>query len=41
MLDVPPEMESLPLDRPDPEANAAGAKGLGELDQSVGFAGHR
>ncbi len=30
MMDVPPEMVSLPIDRPDPEANATGAKGLGE-----------
>ena len=29
-LDVPPEMASLALDMPDPEANLAGAKGLGE-----------
>jgi len=30
MLDVPPDMESVPFDRPDPEANPSGAKGLGE-----------
>ena len=30
MLDVPVDMTSLPIDRPDPEANLAGAKGLGE-----------
>jgi xanthine dehydrogenase YagR molybdenum-binding subunit len=30
MLDVPPEMVSLPIDRPDPAANLVGAKGLGE-----------
>jgi xanthine dehydrogenase YagR molybdenum-binding subunit len=30
MLDVPADMVSLPIDRPDPEANLAGAKGLGE-----------
>ncbi|MGD2115404.1 MAG: xanthine dehydrogenase family protein molybdopterin-binding subunit [Acidobacteriota bacterium] len=30
MLDVPPEMVSVPIDRPDPEANPSGAKGLGE-----------
>jgi len=30
MMDVPPEMVSLPIDRPDPDANATGAKGLGE-----------
>jgi CO/xanthine dehydrogenase Mo-binding subunit len=29
-LDVPAEMVSVPLDLPDPEANTAGAKGLGE-----------
>jgi xanthine dehydrogenase YagR molybdenum-binding subunit len=29
-LDVPPEMVSVPLDEGDPEANSAGAKGLGE-----------
>jgi len=30
MLDVPPVMTSVPIDRPDPEANVTGAKGLGE-----------
>ncbi|HXY54419.1 MAG TPA: xanthine dehydrogenase family protein molybdopterin-binding subunit [Nitrospirota bacterium] len=30
MLDVPVDMTSLPIDRPDPEANLTGAKGLGE-----------
>jgi len=30
MLDVPEEMTSLPLDRPDDDANTIGAKGLGE-----------
>ena len=30
MLDVPLDMTCLPLDRPDPEANSTGAKGLGE-----------
>jgi xanthine dehydrogenase YagR molybdenum-binding subunit len=30
MLDVPPELVSVPIDRPDPEANLVGAKGLGE-----------
>ena len=30
MLDVPFDMTSAPLDRPDPEANFTGAKGLGE-----------
>jgi len=30
MLDVPFDMTSTPLDRPDPEANLTGAKGLGE-----------
>jgi xanthine dehydrogenase YagR molybdenum-binding subunit len=30
MLDVPPEMVSLPIDRPDPAANLVGAKGLRE-----------
>jgi xanthine dehydrogenase YagR molybdenum-binding subunit len=30
MLDVPIDMVSHPIDRPDPEANIAGAKGLGE-----------
>ena len=30
MLDVPPSMTSVPIDRPDPEANVTGAKGLGE-----------
>jgi xanthine dehydrogenase YagR molybdenum-binding subunit len=30
MLDVPPEMVSLPIEIPDPESNTAGAKGLGE-----------
>jgi len=29
-LDVPPEMVSLPIELPDPEANNTGAKGLGE-----------
>jgi CO/xanthine dehydrogenase Mo-binding subunit len=29
-LDVPPEMVSLPVELEDPEANSAGAKGLGE-----------
>jgi xanthine dehydrogenase YagR molybdenum-binding subunit len=29
-LDMPVKMESLPIDREDPEANTAGAKGLGE-----------
>jgi CO/xanthine dehydrogenase Mo-binding subunit len=29
-LDIPAEMVSVPLDRPDPEANTTGAKGLGE-----------
>jgi xanthine dehydrogenase YagR molybdenum-binding subunit len=29
-LDMPVKMESLPIDRQDPEANTAGAKGLGE-----------
>jgi xanthine dehydrogenase YagR molybdenum-binding subunit len=29
-LDVPAEMVSAPLDRPDPDANTTGAKGLGE-----------
>ncbi len=29
-LDVPPGMTSVPIDRPDPEANTTGAKGLGE-----------
>ena len=30
MLDVPNDMTSFPIDRPDPEANLTGAKGLGE-----------
>jgi CO/xanthine dehydrogenase Mo-binding subunit len=30
MLDVPADMAVLPIDRPDPEANLTGAKGLGE-----------
>ena len=30
MLDVPTDMTCLPIDRPDPEANLTGAKGLGE-----------
>jgi xanthine dehydrogenase YagR molybdenum-binding subunit len=30
MLDVPSDMICLPIDRPDPEANLTGAKGLGE-----------
>jgi len=30
MLDVPLDMTCLPIDRPDPEANLTGAKGLGE-----------
>jgi CO/xanthine dehydrogenase Mo-binding subunit len=30
MLDVPMDMIALPIDRPDPEANLTGAKGLGE-----------
>ncbi|HKL48584.1 MAG TPA: xanthine dehydrogenase family protein molybdopterin-binding subunit [Desulfuromonadales bacterium] len=30
MLDVPPQIESFPIDNPDPEANLVGAKGLGE-----------
>jgi xanthine dehydrogenase YagR molybdenum-binding subunit len=30
MLDVPGEIEVVPIDRPDPEANSAGAKGLAE-----------
>ena len=30
MMDVPADMVSLPIDRPDPEANLTGAKGLGE-----------
>jgi xanthine dehydrogenase YagR molybdenum-binding subunit len=30
IMDVPPEMVSVAVDRPDPEANATGAKGLGE-----------
>ncbi|HMK36295.1 MAG TPA: xanthine dehydrogenase family protein molybdopterin-binding subunit [Desulfomonilaceae bacterium] len=29
-LDVPADMLSVPIDRPDPEANSTGAKGLGE-----------
>lgn len=29
-LDVPAEIEVVPIDRPDPEANSTGAKGLGE-----------
>jgi CO/xanthine dehydrogenase Mo-binding subunit len=29
-MDVPPEIVSLPVDVPDPEANSTGAKGLGE-----------
>ncbi len=29
-MDVPPEVVSLPIDVPDPEANTTGAKGLGE-----------
>jgi xanthine dehydrogenase YagR molybdenum-binding subunit len=29
-MDVPKEIESLPIDRPDSEANTTGAKGLGE-----------
>ena len=29
-MDMPLEMESLPIDREDPEANTTGAKGLGE-----------
>jgi CO/xanthine dehydrogenase Mo-binding subunit len=30
MLDIPSDMTCLPIDRPDPEANLTGAKGLGE-----------
>ncbi len=30
VMDVPPEITSLPLDLPDPAANTTGAKGLGE-----------
>ena len=30
VMDVPPEITSLPIDRPDPAANTTGAKGLGE-----------
>ena len=30
IMDVPHDMVSLPIDRPDPEANATGVKGLGE-----------
>jgi xanthine dehydrogenase YagR molybdenum-binding subunit len=29
-LDVPADMEFVPIDRPDPEANTTGAKGIGE-----------
>jgi len=30
VLDVPAEIDVVPIDRPDPEANSTGAKGLGE-----------